>query len=90
MACDENEPRFAIAVGRMPELVTIASELFLGQITVDTGEDPEIDDKRYVVVHVETQQPIEEVAKRRGQWYHLTHRLLGRECELVCLAITVV
>jgi hypothetical protein len=82
--------RFAVAVGKVPQLTMIASELFLGSIAVSIEADPELEDKLYVVIHVEATGPIAAVAGRRKEWYNLTHKLLGAECELVQLSITVV
>src|SRR5580704_15907826 len=49
--------RFAAAIGKIPQLHAIASELFLGSIDVDIDEDPEIDGKRYVVIRVISNLP---------------------------------
>lgn len=82
--------RLATVVGKLPQLQAIASELFLGEISVAMEDDPEIEGKQYVVIQVQERQPIEWIAARRKEWYHLTHKLLGQDCEFVQLAITVV
>lgn len=82
--------RLAIAAGKSPQLLAIASELFVGDISIEIEDDPEIEGKRYLVISVECDLPTEEVAKRRKKWYSVTNALLGRECELVQLSVTVV
>lgn len=81
--------RFAAVLGKTRHLEMIASELFLGPITISIDDDPELDDKRYVVVHVEAKGSAEEMVARRRKWYKLTQQLLGAECELVQLSITI-
>lgn len=86
----KQQARLATAVGKSPQLRAIASELFLGDISIEIEDDPEIEGRRYVVISVESDLPTAEVAKRRKEWYNMTNVLLGRECELVQLSVTVV
>jgi hypothetical protein len=86
----KREAQLDVAIGKIPQLEAIACELFPGRVAIAIEEDPEIDDKRYVVVQVEATEPIEEVATRRKQWYNRTHQLLGPECELVQLAVLII
>ncbi|MEX2139408.1 MAG: hypothetical protein WD894_09110 [Pirellulales bacterium] len=81
--------RLASVLGKVPMLRAIASELFLGEIDIYIETDPEIENTQYVVVDVRARGDIKEIANRRKEWYNLTGKLLGNECELVQLAVTV-
>jgi len=81
--------RLAAVVGRIPYLRAIASELFLGEIGFEIEEDPEISGRLCVTVSVEITADLEEVAKRRREWYNHVTGLLGQDCELVQLIVNV-
>jgi len=81
--------RLAAVVGRIPYLRAIASELFLGDIVFEIEEDPEIPGRHCVTVSVEITADLEEVAKRRREWYNHVSGLLGQDCELVQLIVNV-
>lgn len=81
---------FAAAVGKIPHLRAITAELFIGRMNVEIAEDPEVDGRHSIVIRVDVRQSIQEVADRRREWYKMTYQLLGRKCEFVQLAITVV
>jgi len=81
--------RLAAVVGRIPYLRAFASELFLGDIGFEIEEDPEIPERYCVTVSVEITADLEEVAKRRREWYNLVSGLLGKDCELVQLIVNV-
>ena len=81
--------RLASVVGRIPYLRAIASELFLGDIGFEVEEDPEIPGRQCVTVSVELKADLDEVAKRRREWYNHISALLGQDCELVQLIVTV-
>jgi hypothetical protein len=69
--------------------MAIASEVFGGQVSSAIEDDPEIENKRYIVIHVQAQQ-LTDAAAHRKEWYSLTRKILGRQCDLVLLAITIV
>ena len=81
--------RFAAVMGKLAMLRAFATELFHGDIHIAVEEDPDIGDEQYLVFSVEMRDSLEEVARRRREWYNLTGGLLGSDCELVQLVIAV-
>jgi hypothetical protein len=83
-----SEANLSSVVSKIPRLRTLASELFLGDVSIDIESDPDLG-KHFVVVSVEAMASIEEVGRRRKEWYNQTEVLLGTDCELVRLVVAV-
>jgi len=79
--------RLAVVMDKLPQLTSIAAQLFPGEVTVEVEEDPEIEGRRYVVFSVETKDDTKAVANRRLEWFRLTSALLGDDEDLVHLFV---
>lgn len=81
------EERLARVMPKIPEIRAIIGSLYPGPIEMETEEDPEIEDRRYLVFSVETREDVPEVRNRRAQWRRLAGDLLGVDYELVFLNV---
>ncbi|HUE72031.1 MAG TPA: hypothetical protein VMP01_14180 [Pirellulaceae bacterium] len=81
--------RIAAVIDKIPQLHAIASELFLGPVTMEVEEDPEIPGRQCVTISVEVSADLQDVANRRMEWYNHLDKLLGEECELVQIIVNV-
>ncbi len=80
---------FAAVVAKTPELRALAEEIFAAPIIVEIEDDPEISDKQYVVLTVETNESLEKIARQRDEWYQRTYGVLENHCEFVQLVVNV-
>jgi hypothetical protein len=73
---------------RERELVVAATrEIFPGSVYVEEKEDPEIAAETYLVVHARSSDSLQEVSKKRRQWYEKTWSIAGDKCEQLRLAV---
>jgi hypothetical protein len=73
----------------LPELKTIASELFPGEVEIEFESDPEIEDCHYVIFNVLTSGDQADVPSLQIEWYRRTADLLKGNCDKVRLAMSI-
>jgi hypothetical protein len=84
-----NNNRLSSVIARAPQLEVIAAKLFSGTVSSRIEEDAENPESKYLVVQVDTHDDLESIARSRRNWNKQTLDLLGDECDLVMLAVTV-
>jgi hypothetical protein len=86
----ECRSEFADIVPKIPDLHTIACELFPGAIEVEIESDPEISGCDYLIFNVIASGDTKEISARRREWHLRSAILLNGAASKVRLSISVV
>jgi hypothetical protein len=79
---------WGVLSSKLPELKTIASELFPGEVQIEFESDPETEDCHYVILNVVASGDHVDVPSLRSEWYRRTADLLKDNCDKVRLAVS--
>src|SRR5690242_5688410 len=82
----KRQPQFVVARRKLPQLQSVAAEIFAGEVTVDIESDPEIPDCQYLVFNVSA--PANKASVMRKEWYRRTQDILKNCSDKVRLSIS--
>jgi hypothetical protein len=68
-------------------IVKAASELFGTAVVPDLEEDPEIDE-RYYLLKMKVSQTVDEIAELRFRWFDYLHRVAPQHCHAIRLCVS--
>lgn len=76
-----------ISAAELDAIVKAAGELFGTPVVAELEEDPEIDE-RYYLLKMKVSQTVDEVAELRRRWFDLLYRLAPQHCHAIRLCVS--
>lgn len=89
IAALEGHDEFAVISLKIPELISIAAEIFPGEIEIEFEADPEVPTCHYLAFNVAATGETKDIALRRREWHHRTIDILGSDSDRVRLLVAV-